>query len=211
MRSFVFAAAALSVSLTACQLQPQPSPSTTTRIQGALLSQDGLYSVLPCNSTEPIQINLPSPHTQQILERYIGQSGMPQFVDFQGARHNGSIQVHNWYRIQDEGFGCNDSDFSSLEFRVLGNEPFWSLLVTPEHLAFTPLDGARLQLEYAIEQHADGSFYLQSKGSPNEFQAWLRPQYCTDSMSGALSHLTATVELNGTTLQGCAYFGANRH
>lgn len=89
---------------------------------------------------------------------------------------------------------------------ALGNEPFWALKIRPEGLTFSAPDREDLEAPNAGPTIAgvQADWIADAKGQP--IKATLRAQVCQDGMSGFSYPFTATVEVDGKTLTGCAAY-----
>ena len=65
-------------------------------------------------------------------------------------------------------------------------------------------------LPYLEEQLGNDQINISSEANGQTLELWLSPQRCVDSMSGAVSHLTAQLRINGQVLKGCASYGGLR-
>lgn len=87
-----------------------------------------------------------------------------------------------------------------LPLTVRGNEPFWSLAITPETILFEDMEGARLEAPYAPPTLQDGAQVFDTPAGPLRLTATL----CHDDMSGMPYPLSATLTRDGRDLAACA-------
>ncbi|MNI83896.1 hypothetical protein D3C73_1407510 [compost metagenome] len=66
-------------------------------------------------------------------------------------------------------------------------------------------------MPFLEEQLPDGRFSLSTEANGQRVELWVAPQRCVDSMSGAVSHLSAELRVNGQTMRGCGYYGGSRN
>ena len=203
----------LAATLSACQVfSSTTSPKqTVSRLQGNLTQNNGQWLFQPCSATNSYILK-PSAALTDELNTLIAETPSSLFADLAG--HLDNTQRHftptQRYRLQIEGHACNDPDFARLQVRASGNEPFWSLLQTPQGLIFNPPGASAIALPYIEEQLPDGRFHISTEANQQSLSVWLTPQACTDSMSGTVHHLTAQLQWNKQVLRGCASFGALR-
>lgn len=197
--------------LSACQLfKPTVNAPTDTRMQGSITQKDGQWHLQSCNATASYTLKL-SNAVSDSLESLSRDTSGPLFTDLKGQiTAPDSLTVNQLYRLQAEGHGCADPDFQRLLLRASGNEPFWSILQTPQGLIISQLGEASLALPYIEEQLPDGRYYLSTQANQQNLQLWITPKTCQDSMSGTVYHLSAQLQWNQQTLNGCAAFGALR-
>lgn len=208
-----FTVIVLVATLSACQ---SLSSTTSTkqasqRLQGNLTQNNGEWLFQPCSTTTSYTLK-PSAALTDEFNTLIADAPSGLFADLAGqldSSHHYFTPTQR-YRLQAEGHDCNDPDFARLQVRVSGNEPFWSLLQTPQGLIFNPPGSSAVALPYIEEQLPDGRFHISTEANEQSLRLWLTPQSCTDSMSGTVHHLTAQLQWNKQTLNGCASFGALR-
>ncbi len=210
--SRALAIAVLIPALSACQLlKPAPSAPTDTRMQGSISQKEDQWHLQPCDSSQSYTLKLSSAASSS-FENLSKDTGGSLFADLTGQITAANIlTVNQLYRLQTEGHGCTDPDFSRLQLRASGNEPFWSILQTPKGLILNQAGEPALALPYIEEQLPDGSFQISTQADQQNLQLWVTPQQCIDSMSGTVYHLSARLQLNQQTFQGCAAFGALRN
>lgn len=214
MRQFrITALIFLSFFISACQLL-KPAASNqpdSTRLQGTITELNGKWLFQPC-ATQDSYILEPSLALNEELHNLSSDSGSPLFADLAGTFDNNQQRFtpQQRYRLLFEGHACDDPDFARLQLRASGNEPFWSILLSSQGLLLNQIDQASVALPYIEEQLADGRLIISSQANHQNLQLWLSPNTCIDSMSGAVHHLTARLQLDQQTHHGCAAFGARR-
>lgn len=218
MRQFIYALLTSFPILTACHAQPAPESATpgSIRLQGNLFMENGQVQFQPCSTSQRLVLGFNSSEAQDTFDSFVRLQGEPAFADILGSMDNSNpeqlrFNASSWYRLQIEGPGCDDPDFSSLSLRAQGNEPFWTLLLAPDGLILIQPDAHPVALPFEEELLDDGTIHISSSIPMEDFQLLSSPVQCTDSMSGTLNHMTATLDWNGHTFKGCAHYGANRH
>jgi uncharacterized membrane protein len=107
-----------------------------------------------------------------------------------------------------EGGGCGETPDAAVVV-ARGNEPFWSVRVFSDRVAFAePDDPDGLELPAVTSDTAGGRRTYRAAGAGAGTPAVklvLEPRGCTDSMSGEYMHLTATVQVDGREMSGCGY------
>lgn len=194
----------------------EPAPQ---RLQGELTRSNGALLLRPCTGARPLSVmaddSLGLPYAMARLQP--GQAARPLFADLSGRLQDGAsgeparLIVSQVYRLQAEGQGCGDANFKRLIVRASGNEPSWSVSVSPRGMVLERPGTAPLALPYLEERLPDGSLNFSSEANGRRVELWLTPGRCTDSMSGALSHLQASLHLDRQPpLAGCAALGGAR-
>ncbi len=87
-----------------------------------------------------------------------------------------------------------------LPFTARGNEPFWSLTVTPEGSTYTDMEGVTLDAPFTEPLTEEGNLLFTTAAGPLRLSETL----CRDSMSGMVYPFTVTLTRDGTDLPGCA-------
>ena len=204
----------ITVTLSACQLfsTNHSALQQPLRLQGTLTQFDQQWSLQPCDAPEPYTL-IVSAALNEELNTLISEAPNGLFADLSGELdpNLGHFTVAERYRLQIEGHDCSDTDFARLLLRASGNEPFWSILQTPKGLILNQAGEPALALPYIEEQLPDGRFQISTQADQQNLQLWVTPQQCIDSMSGTVYHLSARLQLNQQTFQGCAAFGALRN
>lgn len=204
----------LTASLSACQLFKTSTPDNqaTSRMQGNLTQSNGHWLFKPCTQENSYTLK-PSSALNAELNTLATDAPNALFADLRGnidtAKNN--FTPTQRYRLQAEGHDCNDPDFARLLIRASGNEPFWSILQTPRGLIFNPPGASAIALPYIEEQLPEGRFHISTEANNQKIELWITPEQCTDSMSGTVYHLSASLKWNKQTLHGCAAYGALRN
>lgn len=131
----------------------------------------------------------------------------------QSARgYEGQVTIRTLVRADppSESRGCQDLR-PGVDFRAWGNEPFWNIEMGPRTIVFRqPDEPSMLIFPPAVPDLQKNSMVFTStsmRDAKLKIRITLEPQPCRDSMSGAYSTWTATVELLGKTYRGCAVQG----
>lgn len=195
-----------SMLLAGCQLFNGPAHTMPgERMQGTLaLTADG-WQLIPCNSSTPLSLVF-AEQWREALAQCTPEQASSCFADL--AVQPQSMQVSHVHRIQAEGRACNDDEFAHLQLRAFGNEPFWSIRLNSQGLVLQQPGLPAVALPYIQEQLGNGGQYISSQADHQTLQLWISQQPCIDSMSGNWHALSARLDWQGQTLNGCAYYGA---
>lgn len=204
----------LSLPLTGLAAPEQPA---SERLQGDLFSDGRRLLLRPCGEQYGYPLLIDSTADPEgLIAEVIALSPLPLFVDVRGTLFSDaegipSLKLRTLYRLEYEGHGCADSGLASRLIGAQGNEPGWWVQVSARGLVFERQGEERMALPYLEEQLPDGGLSLSSEADGQQLELWLTPGLCQDSMSGALYHLRARLQIDGQPpLQGCASFGAAR-
>jgi putative lipoprotein len=122
-----------------------------------------------------------------------------------GAEYASSFAIVSVLRAEREGKGCGE-DLTSFLYRANGNEPSWQLVVKETEMHFTRLGTPALTISEPDLTVDSGTVRVDG----GEVSATIENKRCTDSMSGSVFALSATVTAGGSTVAGCAAEGATR-
>ncbi|MGH8439546.1 MAG: COG3650 family protein [Pseudomonas sp.] len=205
-----------------CQmLAEKPQAASTagmTRMQGELTAKGGQLLFKPCTENRHFAV-FDSGNTG-LLQEAAALAGEPGtlFADVSGnlsagqkAGNDGQLNVQRLYRVENSSRACSDPNFKRLTVRAHGNEPDWDLKASGKGMVLTRPGVPELAVPFLEEQLPDGRFSLSTEANGQRVDLWVAPQRCVDSMSGAVSHLSAELRVDGQTLRGCAYYGGSRN
>lgn len=219
MRSSRFILFSLLPLFAACQVwtPAKTDLNASTRLQGELSQQDGKLVFRSCTEQRRFSIedtgNTGLPREAKTL---FEEGASTLFVDLRGnfggstaAGTDGKLEVSQLYRLQNEGAGCDDQNFKRSIVRAHGNEPGWSVLINNQGLLLEQLGKPSLVVPYIAEGLPNGSTSYSSEANGEKLELWVAPARCQDSMSGALTNLSAELRVDGQVLHGCAYPGGS--
>jgi putative lipoprotein len=159
---------------------------------------DEAYSSLSREPYDPVYVE---------VEAMVGEAPESGF----GADYSGLVTVRTVRRAQPagEGFGCGE-DLSDFSFRASGQEPFWSLRVTPTIIVLSTPDIPETVFEAVAPSVLGDGWVYESRATGPEtilIRAVFEPGRCTDSMLGAIHGWRAHLEIGDDTQVGCAWEG----
>jgi uncharacterized membrane protein len=128
-------------------------------------------------------------------------------LDGFGADYPGAFIVETVLYAAREGFGCG-LDLDGFDYRISGNEPFWTLVLSGETAELNRM-GEPTQRWEEIRRGPDGEAvrYRAESGGLVSLDVTIRTEPCRDSMSGAFFGYAATLMLSDGRLNGCALRG----
>lgn len=124
-----------------------------------------------------------------------------------GADYGGGLLIGNVLYAAREGFNCEFS-WNGFRFRALGNEPFWSVVVSDSTILLRRLgeDGNTWML--AQEDQRNDTILLTGRATgADPISVEITRRDCRDTMSGAFFGLSASVRIGTSVLTGCALQG----
>jgi uncharacterized membrane protein len=107
-----------------------------------------------------------------------------------------------------EGQGCN-APAPNYIVRAYGNEPFWSIEITPEDKLIwrQPEEPKELTIDALQSEDAEGTVSYSGTAQGHKIELFVDAQPCRDSMSGAYFAYSARASFDGDELKGCARIG----
>ncbi|WP_339510751.1 COG3650 family protein [Pseudomonas sp. RL_15y_Pfl2_60] len=199
-----------------CQVytgKPVDEQAAMTRMQGQLNFSAGQLIFTPCGEKRQFVISNDGSSTLLSDAKTLSADGAPTLqVDMRGLlgsgdSNDGSFKPDTVYRLQSEGKLCDDLAYRLTKVRASGHEPDWNIGVSPEGMILERMGQKALVLPYLEEQLPEGRMSISSEANGDRVELWVTPQRCVDSMSGAVSHLSAELRVNGQVMRGCGYFG----
>ena len=190
--------------------EPAPAPvvpDPLARFRGqAIMGKDG-WGMTVCGDPQPKIITF-KPEAQAVLDGFVAGGAKEFFLDGWGRNVEGNPEFVSIDRIYTEGPGCDEKDLGLALFRAKGNEPFWSIDVTPSGVILQRPDHETRTAEYQpLEKSADGVRHFAGDTPEGKLELTLTPGKCSDGMSDTVYGWTATASINGEQLKGCAYSG----
>lgn len=129
-----------------------------------------------------------------------------------GAHYSSQLMIYELRHAATESAGCFD-DLFGLQFRASGNEPFWTLEISSRGLIYSaPGQESRTLFPYAPPTRTDSGLVYESRtggNNPQSLRVRLQQESCRDTMADAIFSYSATAELNGQPLRGCALQGGD--
>ena len=136
-----------------------------------------------------------------------GTVGPPPEEGF-GADYGESLVVEEVLYAAGEGFGC-DSDWSRFSYRAQGNEPFWTLDLSPLSMELHLLGEGTRAWTPTQEDNADEVVRITGQAlDGRSIEVTLLREPCRDSMAGAYFGFSAIVRIEGEELTGCGLKGS---
>lgn len=203
---------------TACQLFDGPRQSAThvgqTRMQGQLMAKEGKLMFQPCNESRSYVVK--DTGGTSVLQEFatLADAQGRLFADVRGrlvaSGADSRLDLTQLYRVDRSGAGCDDPNFKPTILRAAGHAPEWNVKISGKGLVIDRAGQPPVALPYVEEQLGDGRFNLSTEANDQRFELWVAPQRCVDSSTGAISHMSAELRIDGQVQRGCAHFGGSR-
>lgn len=187
----------------------------------AVFDVDGRPRFEPCGPTAAPALELADSSGGDLLAAYqelVGEPGGRLFVEVRGrvepverrALESGPARrlvTEEVRRASLNQQGC-DEDLDGLLYRATGNEPFWSVDVSPLDLVFNRPDADPIVFPFAAPVDSGGArVYSSTVPAGPTLRLTLEEVRCQDGMSGFWFPFRAEVSIDGETMTGCAAEG----
>jgi uncharacterized membrane protein len=186
---------------------PAKPPEPLARYRGqAVMGKDG-WGLTVCGDPAQKVVTF-SPEAQATLDGFLAGGAKEFFLDAWGNDNDGKPELVAIDRVYTEGPGCDEKDLGMALFRAKGNEPFWSIDVTPSGVIIARPEHETLTFEYQpLAKADDGTRTFKGEMPDGKLELTLVPGKCTDGMSDTVYGWNATAMIDGEQLKGCAYSG----
>lgn len=131
-------------------------------------------------------------------------AGKKLYVELLAVVEGGALRASGINQARTEG-RCQQPGGNEESWRAAGNEPGWLLAVGNEVVAVKRPGKPDLRLPFTPPQTAAGVTQVEAAGDGNRLSASFEKRLCHDTMADSVFGWTATVNLNGQTLKGCAW------
>ena len=199
--------------------QPPLAGPQGIRVTGHLVWGHENRSFTACGGDrEGWAINESGEELVEVYEELTSAPYQPMFVELRGewvaapqdgfgARFLEALRITEFLRAENEGFGCR-LDLAGVLFIASGNEPFWRLQVREDGIFMRSMDSPDEVVFPAPQKRGEAPLItFTSDGAVSTIQVVLEERRCIDTMSGARFAWTATVDIDGRRLTGCAAEG----
>lgn len=193
---------------------------SSLRMTGIVMVGEGLTEFLPCGDGPELWLD--GPLALDILELHgemtpgvepfegmfidvVADIGPPPATGV-GVGYPAALIVGQLRRAAYEGWNCGDIR-SEVHLEASGTEPFWTLSMTEAGTTFTTPDGGARPLELGEVRMVPEGWAISGSDGAGTVEVLLEDDGCRNAMSGAYSHLMATVTMGETVLRGCGWFG----
>jgi putative lipoprotein len=200
------------------ELEPVVEPRGS-RLRGHLVWGHESRSFTACDGErEGWVINDAGDELVEVYEELTAAPYQPMFVEVRGAwqapppegfgaEYNEALRVTELLRAENEGFGCR-LDLDGVLFVASGSEPFWRLQVRKDDVSLRTMDSPDEVVFGVPDKSGQAPLITFTGGGPDSaIQITLEQRRCIDTMSGARFAWSATVDVDGRRLSGCAAEG----
>jgi len=200
---------ALLAVLFACGLQAQdskPADKTPKIASGLLMKQGDKLVFAPCRDRSYSMVDDISPErtVTKALDSVGLAAGKKLYVELMAVVDGGMLRASGLNLARTEG-RCQQQGGNEESWRASGNEPGWLLAVGPEVVVLKRLGQPDVNVPGTPIVRDGGVVRFESRTEASWLKARFENKVCNDTMADAVFGWTATVEINGQTLKGCAW------
>ena len=200
---------ALLALLFACGLQAQdskPADKTPKIASGLLMKQGDKLVFAPCRDRSYAMVDDISP--ERMVTRALDSVGLAAgkklYVELMAVLDGGMLRASGLNLARAEG-RCQQPGGNVESWRASGNEPGWLLAVGPEVVVLKRLGQPDANVPPTPIVREGGIVRFEAQTEAARLKARFENKVCNDTMADAVFGWTATVEINGQTLKGCAW------
>jgi len=200
---------ALLVVLFACGVHAQdskPADKTPKIASGLLMKQGDKLVFAPCRDRSYAMVDDISP--ERMVTRALDSVGLAAgrklYVELMAVVDGGMVRASGLNLARAEG-RCQQPGGNEESWRASGNEPGWLLAIGPEVVVLKRLGQPDVNVPGAPTVRDGGVVRFEARTEASRLKARFENMVCLDTMADAVFGWTATVEINGQTLKGCAW------
>ncbi len=131
-------------------------------------------------------------------------AGKKLYVELMAVVDGGMIRASGLNQARTEG-RCQQPGGSEESWRAAGNEPGWLLAVGKEVIVVKRQGKADVSVTAVPPRNEGGATHFDTATGGNRLAVNFEKVLCHDTMADSVFGWTATVNLNGQTLKGCAW------
>ena len=184
----------------------KPGDTTPRLAQGQMMKQGDKLIFSPCRDRSYAMLEDVSPDREvtRALNGVGLESGKKLYVELLAVVGGGMIRASGLNQARTEG-RCQQPGGKEESWRAAGNEPGWLLAVGNEVVALKRPGAADLRLPFKMSSDGGGVTRLEAAGEGQRLAVAFEKRLCHDTMADSVFGWTATVNINGETLKGCAW------
>lgn len=183
-----------------------PKAASTPRLAYGFLMKHGEKLIFaPCRDRSYAQVEDVSADRQvtRALEMVGVADGRKYYVELLGVMDGGALRASELNLARAEG-RCQKPGGSDEAWLASGNEPGWALAAGGEKVTLQRLDGKEISVPYRVFERQGEFASFTGEGADGRLELRFERKLCRDTMADAVFGWTATVRVDGQTLQGCA-------
>jgi putative lipoprotein len=173
---------------------------------GQMMKQGDKMVFAPCRDRSYVMVEDISPGrtvTRALDEVGLG-AGKKLYVELVGIVEGGALKASGFNLARTEG-RCQQPGGKDEAWRAGGNEPGWALAVGAEVVVLKRLGEPDIHVPARPVTVDNGVARFEAQTEATRLKFRFEQKLCRDTMADAVFGWTATVEVNGRTLKGCAW------
>lgn len=184
----------------------KPVDNTPKLAYGQMMKHGDKLLFSPCRDRSYAMLEDVSPDRSvtRALNSVGLESGKKLYVELMAVVEGGMIRASGVNQARTEG-RCQQPGGKEESWRAAGNEPGWLLAVGNEVVALKRPGEADLRLPFTPPRAEAGVTRLEAAGDGNRLAVVFEKRLCHDTTADSVFGWTATVNLNGKALKGCAW------
>ena len=186
--------------------EAKPVDNTPKLAYGQMLKQGEKLVFSPCRDRSYAMMEDIS--QDRVVTRALNSVGLDAgkklYVELMAVSEGGMIKASALNLARTEG-RCQQPGGKEESWRAAGNEPGWLLAVGNEVVVIKRPGKPDLRLPFTPLKTEGGVTRLDTVAEGNRLALTFEKQLCHDTMADSVFGWTATVNLNGQTLKGCAW------
>jgi putative lipoprotein len=186
--------------------EAKPVDNTPKLAYGQMLKQGEKLVFSPCRDRSYAMMEDISPDraVTRALNSVGLDAGKKLYVELMAVSEGGMIKASALNLARTEG-RCQQPGGKEESWRAAGNEPGWLLAVGNEVVVIKRPGKPDIRLPFTPLKTEGGVTRLDAVAEGNRLALTFEKQLCHDTMADSVFGWTATVNLNGQTLKGCAW------
>ncbi|PKO43807.1 MAG: hypothetical protein CVU31_12950 [Betaproteobacteria bacterium HGW-Betaproteobacteria-4] len=205
-RHSLAALAALFLSATLQAEEAKPVDNTPKMAYGLMMQQGDRLIFSPCRDRS--YANVEDVSADGSVTRALNSVGLAAgkrlYVELLGVLDNGTLKASAFNMARVEG-RCQMPGGKEEAWRAAGNDPAWALVAGGEHVRLQRYGKPEVVLPYAEFRSEGNVSRYDGSADRNKLAIRLEKTICRDVQANGAFAWTATVELNGEALKGCAW------
>ena len=205
-RHSLTALAAIFLAATVQAEEAKPVEKTPKLAYGLMMKQGDRLIFTPCRDRTYANVEDVSADgsVTKVLNSVGLDSGKRLYVELLGVLDNGLLKASGFNMARVEG-RCQMPGGKEESWRAAGNDPAWALVAGGEHVRLQRYGKPEVVLPYAEFKLEGGVSRYDGRAEQNKLAVRLEKTLCRDVEVNGVFAWTASVDLNGQTLKGCAW------
>ena len=205
-RHSLTALAALFLAATVQAEEAKPVEKTPKLAYGLMMKQGDRLIFTPCR--DRTYANVEDVSADGSVTKVLNSVGLDRgkrlYVELLGVLDNGLLKASGFNMARVEG-RCQMPGGKEESWRAAGNDPAWALVAGGEHVRLQRYGKPEVVLPYAEFKVEGGVSRYDGSAEQNKLAVRLEKTLCRDVEANGVFAWTASVDLNGQTLKGCAW------